>query len=409
MTDRDLAFRILSRLARHPGRPEEFAEWTHATPLVRELVLTTIRHRGLLHAWTDRLCLTPPSKRVRPLIELGFTQLLLLDGVPPHAAVHETLETGKRAGFNKGLVGFINALFRRALREKDDLLHWRTQQPPHIRYSHPLWLVNSWKNAFGKDTTAAICAWDQQRSHTYVRRTHRCPEISSLSDGLLAPVPGIPDFYQVAKGVSPTTLEGFAEGAWYVQDPSTRLAPALIRAQPGERILDACAAPGGKTALLAEAMGSNGQGLIAADPNPKRVKRLRDNLQRLGLHAIDIRTAEIPEGFEPQSFDAVLLDVPCSNTGVLQRRPDAKWSLQPEQLDPLQDLQRRLLDHAAPLVKPGGRILYSTCSIQPGETTRLVHSWLTTAHHWTLADATLLLPGEQGCDGGYAARLERRA
>lgn len=407
MTDRDLAFRLLSRLARHPGRPEDFPEWTRASSLVRELVLTTIRHQGALRAWTDYLSQKPPSKRVRPLVELGLTQLLLLDGVAPHAAVHETIETGKRAGFNRGLVGFVNALLRRALREESALRAWMDQQPAHIRFSHPAWLLDSWTRAFGRDTALNICAWNQQRSRTFVRRTSRRPDTTDLSHESLDPVSGFPGFHLLEKGLSPTTLDGFSEGAWYVQDPSTSLAPALLDATPGERILDACAAPGGKTALLAEALGQNGKGLVAADPNPGRVARLRENMDRLGLDAVHIHTAEIPADYPPGSFDAVLLDVPCGNTGVLQRRPDTKWTLQPEQIEQLRQLQRRLLDHAAPLVRPGGRIVYSTCSIQPEETTRLVNDWLTAHPDWRLAKSTLLLPGERGCDGCYAARLER--
>lgn len=365
-------------------------------------MLSCIRHRGALDAWIHKLSSRPPAAEFRPILWLGLAQLFLLDGIAEHAALHETVEAAKAARFPKALVGFANGLLRNAQRQKDSLLAWMEAQPLHVRMSHPEFMTRRWSGFWGVEQAKILCAWNQQRSRTFARLRS---DIAPLPPEL-EPVPGHPRFYRLPRGLDPVRLPGFLEGAWYVQDPSTTLAPALLDARPGERILDACAAPGGKTALIADALGNQGQGLTAIDPNPRRAGRLRDNLDRLRLGAVESGCAEIAD--QPDAaFDAVLLDVPCSNTGVLQRRPDARWRFTRNALRDIAALQASLLDQAAPKVKPGGRLVYSTCSIEPEETTEQIRQWLHENPDWALDEQKLLLPGQESCDGAYAARLSR--
>jgi 16S rRNA (cytosine967-C5)-methyltransferase len=208
-------------------------------------------------------------------------------------------------------------------------------------------------------------------------------------------------------------LPGFAAGHFYIQDPSTFTAPDLLDARPGETILDACAAPGGKTIMLAEAMQGEGV-LVASDVGGKRLKRLEQNLKRMQQDWV--RTLEMDvtrpddragKGLPGEGFDAILLDVPCSNTGVLRRRVEARWRFNEEELQSLIQVQARMLDSAVVLLKPGGRIVYGTCSIEPEENVRQVEAFLSRTPGFQLEEARGLVPGEQDTEGAYAARIRR--
>lgn len=404
-SERVHALRLLRGWVKTGLPPEEDASWFEATPLTRELVLTSLRNKGLLDAVIHDLSTRPPAAEFRPVLWIGLTQLLLLDGIAEHAAVHETLEAAHKAKFPKPMIGYANGLLRNVQRRRGDLETWIAAQPLFVRLSHPDMLVRRWTEAFGEEQAERICEWNQQRAVTFARLTKRGRDQEIPAE--LTPVDGADSFYALPRGYLPTSLPGFAEGHWYLQDPSTALAPAMMKVKPGERILDACAAPGGKAAILAEALGENGAGLVALDPNPSRVDRLSENLQRLQHTEVSVRCGEMGN-LAGEEFDGVLLDVPCSNTGVLQRRVDARWRFSKRSLNEVVALQTKLLDQGAQLVKPGGRLVYSTCSIEPEETTQQVKSWLATQPEWTLEDEILQLPGEKNCDGAYAARLRRK-
>lgn len=400
--ERMLALRLLRQWQQSGQPPEEDAEWNGCSALTRELVLGSLRHLGTLDAVADHLSRRPPDAVLRPPLWIGLLQLLLLDGIADHAAVHETVEAAKRTGLPRPLAGYLNGLLRNTARKRDEILAWIARQPPHVRHSHPKIMVDRWTRAHGAEATERICAWNQQRAHTWVRLTRRGREAGTPVE--FEPHPRMAAYYRLPRGLSPVALPGFAEGHWYAQDPSTSLAPSLLDVKPGERVLDACAAPGGKTALLADALGGNGKGLLSIDPNPARYPRLRENLARLGLDGVQSRCVDMTS-LAGERFDAILLDVPCSNTGVLQRRPDTRWRFDPRDLPPLTALQRELLEQAAALLAPGGRIVYSTCSIEPEETTAPTHALIREAEGWSLFGETLLLPGERECDGAYACGL----
>ena len=413
--ERDQACRLLKDWMQKGSLPYESGEWQHCSGLTREMVWSCIRHKGLLDACITELSHRPPDDDLMPFLWVGLCQLLLLDGIPDHAAVHETLEATKRAGFSSFQIGFINALFRRILREKDAFETWWVKQLPEIRYSHPEPLIKRWQKQFGKAKTLEILQWNQERSHTYARLTLTGRELKSdlgvptCSEAVESLHPDL-SIYRLPRGYSPSELPDFDQGAWYIQDPSTLMAPALLSAKPGERVLDACAAPGGKTAILAEQLGDTTSGLLACDPNPMRCERLKENMDRLKFPGVEIRCTEITGiSAEPESlFDAILLDVPCSNTGVYQRRPDAKWHFRKKMLTELIQLQYQILNQALPLLKSGGRLVYSTCSIEAEETTQQIQNWLSQHPECTLISQKLLLPGEQNYDGAFAALIEKK-
>ena len=409
--ERDQACELLKDWIQKGSLPYESDEWQHCSGLTREMVWTCIRHKGALDALIDHLCTKAPSQNLIPFLWVGLCQILLLDGIPDHAAVHETLESAKRAGLPSPPVGFMNALFRRSLREKEDLLRWLSSQSLEIRYSHPNVLINRWKKIYGNEKTENILKWNQDRSHTYARITkigkHLKSNLALPPDTI--PHPELEDFYQLPRGFSPRQLEDFDAGAWYIQDPSTAMAPSLLNVQPGERVLDACAAPGGKTAILAEALEDRSSGLVACDTNSKRCERLKENMKRLQFDEVDVRAMDLP-GLPKKNdftFDAILLDVPCSNTGVYQRRPDAKWNFRKKLLTELIQLQYQILNQALPYLKDGGRLVYSTCSIEEEETTRQIQNWLGQHPECELVFERVLFPGEEQSDGAYAALIRR--
>ncbi|MGA0367927.1 MAG: RsmB/NOP family class I SAM-dependent RNA methyltransferase [Kiritimatiellia bacterium] len=414
--ERDQAARLLKDWSLKGSLPYDSGDWQNCSGLTREMIWTCLRHKGALDAWIDHLSRKRPTPELIPFLWIGLCQILLLDGIAEHAAVHETLEAAKRAGIASPKIGFANALLRRTLREGPALREWMANQSAEIRFSHPEMLIRRWTDQFGAESTEKILTWNQERSCTYARLTRTGRELRS---DLGLPSGSEPylregektDFYKLPRGFSPSELPDFDQGAWYIQDPSTWMAPALLQCQPGERVLDACAAPGGKTLLLAEALEDQTEKLLACEPNPLRFERLQENLKRLHFEKVELRCTEL-SGFsaaDQGGFDAILLDVPCSNTGVYQRRPDAKWNFRRKLLTGLMQLQYQILEQAAPLLKPGGRMVYSTCSIESEETTRQMQNWLGQHPEFRLDTEKLLLPGKEGCDGAYAALLRKAA
>lgn len=365
---------------------------------LHDMVLTVIRNLSLLDHWISNLT---GGKRLDHrsawLLRLGLTQLLLLE-VPAHAAVNETVAVAGRAK------SIVNAVLRRAEREKAALLEGATSLPVHLRYSHPAWLVSRWRSAHGGDQAEALCEWNQHPAPIFARTNPLHPDAAAWWAAGDAADNARDGFRRFDR----PPLDALARGLCYVQDPSTALAPRLLDVQPAQIVLDACAAPGGKTSLLAAAMQNQG-GLIAADVAPARLQRLRDNLQRLCVANAEIFQWDIlspaPPPFQELRFDRILLDVPCSNTGVMRRRVDVRWRLREEDFTALAATQRQMLERCARLLKPGGILVYSTCSIDPEENRNVVDAVLTRESRLQLLEEHLLFPPVTGCDGAYAAKL----
>lgn len=366
--------------------------------LLQAILFGVLRHRRILDHWIGKLRHGKLDADTRDILRVGLCQLLILN-IPDHAAVNETVEAGKTS-----VRALINAVLRKAISSRKRLMEELDDMPPAVLHSHPDWLYNRWRKSFGKETAIAIMEWDNQPAETFFR-------LNPLgeADACLPPVQPVPQApgYFLLEGKLPTQL--LAEGKLYIQDPATRHSVELLAPQPGEKILDACAAPGGKAFLIAAALGG-GAGLTCTDSNEKRLPRLEENLSRLHIQADEISVHDwrkpAPERFHA-AFDAILLDVPCSNTGVIRRRVDVRWRLQPADIDDLAVIQSEILANALPCLKPGGRIVYSTCSIEDAENITLVKAFAET-HGLTLGKAIRIIPTEHGTDGAFAAVLRRK-
>ncbi len=364
--------------------------------LLNAIVLGVLRHRRLLDHWIGELRKGKLDHETRDILRVGLCQLLILD-LPDHAAVFETVELGKSP-----VRGLINAVLRRAQANRKKLLDL-SELPPAVALSHPDWLFKRWKKQFGIEETEALMAFNNQPAPTIARTNPLAGKSAGLPTG-----PGLPPGYFEIEGPIPTDL--LKDGAIYITDPATRHCVELLDPKPGEAVLDACAAPGGKAFLIAAAQGS-GEWLTATDSNEKRLPRLRQNLERLRILPAELAchdwTREAPEKWH-EAFDAILLDVPCSNTGVLRRRVDARWRLSPQQIDDLVVIQRAILDAALPCLKPGGRLVYSTCSIEPEENSLQIERFLAEHPELELAGTREALPPRDGTDGAFAAMIRRR-
>ena len=332
----------------------------------------------------------------RLILQLGLSQLFLL-GMADHAAVYETVNLA-----SVRLRGLVNAILRNALRQEKTILEEREKLPLSIHYSTPAWLVRRWTEQMGPQMTRDLLRWNNTTPRLYVRANPLMPMKNIPAS--LAPLDRAPGWFSV-EGLLP--LEEIKTGSLYVADPSTRYSIDLLAPQPGEEILDACAAPGGKSAAIIAATGGKAH-LTATDLHEHRLPTLKENLDRQGSSFV--RTAQADWSLPCRTewkgrFDAVLLDVPCSNTGVIQRRVDVRWRLTPEEIRRLAALQKTILENASRAVKPGGRLVYSTCSIDAEEDGLLVRDFLQNHPEWTLKEEKLILPHEEKSDGAYAALL----
>lgn len=357
---------------------------------LRDIVLTTLRNLSLLDHWIGVLTENKHlDHRSRWGLRIGLCQLLILK-VSEHAAVNETVAATGRAR------SLINAVLRRACRESAELLAQTATLPLETRTSHPKWLVEHWTTVFGAEKATALCEWNQQPAPISARINRLHPEMTAAADDFI-----------VCESLPRADL---AAGKVYMQDPSTAIAPRLLDPKPGQRVLDACAAPGGKTALLAQLMDNTGT-IIACDVAPGRLRRLEGNLHR--LHVTNTSIAEhdwadpqIP-AFAEDGFDRILLDVPCSNTGVMRRRVDVRWRLQPDDIAAQMQTQERLLRNGLRALKPGGILVYSTCSIEPAENEQLVTSVLESTPGYEPVKLRHSFPPEDQMDGAFATAIRR--
>jgi 16S rRNA (cytosine967-C5)-methyltransferase len=329
---------------------------------LHDIVLTSLRNLSLLDHWADILTDGKHlDHRTRWLVRIGLCQLLLL-GVPSHAAVNETVAAAGRSG------SLVNAVLRRAGRDEAKLRATVPTLPLSIRLSHPEFLVKRWIKIMGKAKAETLCDWNQSPPPTYVRLNRLHEDAAArlpLQEGIV-PAETAEDFFACK---SPPR-DALQHGWCYAQDPSTAVAPRMLNPKPGEIVLDACAAPGGKTAVMAELMCNEGR-IIACDVSSLRLTRLRENLTRLRvrnaqIHQYDLLSGE-PPPFGNMLFDRILLDVPCSNTGVMRRRVDVRWRLEEIHFAELAVTQIKLVAAALRFLKPGGSLVYSTCSIDPDE------------------------------------------
>jgi 16S rRNA (cytosine967-C5)-methyltransferase len=375
-----------------------------------ELFYGILRNLSLLDFWIGSLRSERLDDDARDLLRLGIYQLFLLE-TPGHAAVYETVElAGARTR------SLVNAVLRNALRRKEELLGHAGNQDLSVRSSHPHFLIDRWTQNFGAENTAALCEWNNRPAPIYARINRlKISDDEFLSEGGSArcddrtPQRGIPtNFVQLAS----VPNEALADGHCYIQDPSTAAACILLDPVPGENVLDACAAPGGKTGYLAELMKNQGA-ITACDRDEGRIRTLQDNLERLGVEIArftrhDWTTGEpLAEAAAISPFDRILVDAPCSNTGVMRRRVDLRWRLTPRDFLRMREEQLRILRATIPLLKAEGVLVYSTCSIEPEENEEVVTAITREFPFLKFVEQVSLLPFRNGFDGAFAAKLIR--
>jgi 16S rRNA (cytosine967-C5)-methyltransferase len=375
-----------------------------------ELFYGILRSLSLLDSWIASLRSAHLDDDARDLLRLGIYQLFVLE-TPEHAAVYETVElAGARTR------SLINAVLRNAVRRKEDLVAKASKQNLSVRSSHPQFLVDRWSENFGAENAAALCDWNNRPAPIYARinrlkisEDEFLAEVGSPRGVDRTPPRGIPaNFVHLTSVPS----EALADGHCYVQDPSTAAACILLDPMPGENVLDACAAPGGKTGYLAEIMKNRGA-ITACDRDEGRIKTLQDNLERLGVEIArfvqhDWTSSEpLPDAAAISPLDRILVDAPCSNTGVMRRRVDLRWRLTPRDFLRMREEQLRILRATIPLLKTGGVLVYSTCSIEPEENEDVVTAITQEFPFLQFIEQVSLLPFRNGFDGAFVAKLIR--
>jgi len=336
----------------------------------------------------------------RQVLRLGFYQIFHMR-TPHHAAVNESVNLAGKAR------GLVNALLRRSIREEEALQKLIEKSPPAIRYSHPEFLIDRWQINFGHDAAQQLCQWNNTPAEVYVRanglKTTFAALLESTPDAQPSPA------HALAIKVKHIPYHWIANGLCYVQDPSTLMACDLLEPKPGENVLDACAAPGGKTTYIAQLMADKGQ-IAACDNSLQRLERMQENLQRLGVTSAKTLQANWLDGtapFSPQSFDRILLDAPCSNTGVIRRRVDVRWRLTPEDFLRMHEKQFAILKTITPLLKKGGTIVYSSCSLEPEENEKIIERVREEIPSLHFVESRQTLPFRDQIDGAFAAKFEQ--
>ncbi|MBC7843337.1 MAG: 16S rRNA (cytosine(967)-C(5))-methyltransferase RsmB [Gemmatimonadaceae bacterium] len=402
---------------------------------VQELVYGLLRSRG----WIDSILapritggLARLDADLGDLLRLGAYQLLSMGSVPAYAAIAQTVELAKRR-HGIGASKLVNAVLRRIDRERElpavatpagaaaalDRNHDHTERMA-VRTSHPRWLLERWIGAWGKDATDRLTAHNNGEAPIIVR------PFGITRDELHAilhergvetiPTPLLADGLQLPPGVALTQLGAFQRGQLYVQDSGSALVVQYGHVPSGDVAADLCAAPGGKTLALVQA----GARVIASDRSSARLQRLHANLERMQVTSVDVREMDATAPTLEQ-VDAILVDVPCTGTGTFRRHPDARWRLRVSDIALLPVLQRDILAAASSCVKPGGLLIYSTCSLEREENDAVVNEFLADDDAFVLEpppagvvpDAVLdhgmlrVLPQDHGVDGAFAARLRR--
>jgi 16S rRNA (cytosine967-C5)-methyltransferase len=390
--------------------------------LATRLAYGAVQRRATLDHVIENLA-RRPVERLEPgvlaALRLGVLQLAFLDRVPAHAAVGESVELAKRD--SRAGAGLVNAVLRRAAREAPPLvaaLPETTAAEAALRHSHPLWIAELWFDALGPDAARALMAANNEPAEAAVR-------INTLKAARLElPVPSHPA--DLPEGL---VLEGpfdaFSSPLWEqgLLMPQSRAAMAVSHAlapQPGESVLDLCAAPGGKTTHLAALMRDEGR-IVAVERHPGRADALRRTVERMGATCVEVRTADAA-GPHEGPYDRVLVDPPCSDLGTLASRPDVRWRKDAETPQALAATQARILEAAAEALKPGGVLVYSTCTISPRENERLIAAFLERRDDFELDEMPSdlpvwdhpsvpgflqTLPHRDGTDGFFIARLRR--
>ena len=435
---REAALRILHAADTRSAFTDRLLDGAHARggpdgrdqALMHELVKGTLRWRGRIDHALDPLVhigLSKVQPWIKNILRMGAYQILFLDRIPAHAAVDESVKLANKYG-HPGTAGLVNSVLRRLVEQKDTLQPPLGDDPDSLATwgSHPRWIVERWLDRFGIDATRALLLADNRSVPVGLRvnrlRGTRDQLIERLAaEGVQAtPARGSPDLVWIDGHQAPGSLAAFKEGWCTVQDESEALVSRLVAPVPHERLLDLCAAPGGKCTHLAELMGDEGE-VWAMERAEPRVASLEATVARLGTHAVHVVQGDGRNYAFPMPFDRVLVDAPCTGLGVLGRRADARWRKGPEMLAEMPPIQLELLAAGGRRARPGGVVVYSVCSFEPEETDAVVERFLRQHSQFVLETAAGILPDEvvepsgfmrvlphvHGCDGAFAARFRK--
>jgi len=393
--------------------------------LATRLAYGTVQRKATLDHVIQTLARRPTAKlepAVLAALRLGVFQLAFMDRVPAHAAVGESVELAKR--HSRGGAGLVNAVLRRAATEARpliDALPDRTPDEAALRHSHPVWIAELWFTQLGADAARALMASGNEPAEPAIRANTLKTTVAALAAQLPAEPADLPEALVFTR-----PFDAFASPLWTdgLFMPQSRAAQAVSRAlepQPGEAVLDLCAAPGAKTTHLAALIEDTGT-VTAVERHPGRADALRRTASRMGATCVEVVTADAAEPHEG-TCDRVLVDPPCSDLGTLAARPDARWRKEPHDVDALAALQARILERGADAVKAGGVLVYSTCTISPRENEGQIEAFLgrhadfqlddmpsdlPVWDHPTVPRVRQTLPHRDGTDGFFIARMRKR-
>ncbi len=382
MNTREIVFELVMTWSRSRRNADELLEERapKARAFVQELFYGCLRQKLALEYLLAQSAGKPPRPLVATILHIGLYQLAFMR-VPAHAAVHETVELAKQHA-SPAEAKFVNAVLRRA----DPAVLEKAE--PWVRLSHPRWLWERHGDAW--------CEWNNAPPPIYVRGDKPLPDV-------LEPTVFHPLCYRVVD--TKKFFESKLTGQYYVQDPSTLIAVEVLDPRAGESVLDMCAAPGGKTTYIAQKMQNRGQ-IIAADSSNVRLGLVTENCRRLGVDIVATLPCEgtrLTRCLRGSLFDRVLLDAPCSNTGVMRRRVDLRWRIKPEEISRLATVQRKLLTVAGELTKPGGALVYSTCSLEPEENEQVIQQ----LPGFVLESQRATFPPRDNMDGAFVAKFRK--
>jgi 16S rRNA (cytosine967-C5)-methyltransferase len=390
--------------------------------LARSIATTALRRLGVIRKALSILLekgLPRQATRLEWALVAGAAQILFLDAAD-HAAVDLAVRAVRLEPKSAGFAGLVNAVLRNLQRRREEFLELAASG----EFDAPAWLAQRWRKNYGEATAKAISAMHMLEPPLDLSCKSNAKAWAERLGGVLLPTGSV----RMIDRTPIPELEGYEDGEWWVQDAAANLPARFLAAKPNERVLDMCAAPGGKTAQLA----LSGAHVVALDRSAERLKLLAANLNRLKLHA-EIAVADAT-GYSAPPFDAILLDAPCSATGTIRRHPDVPWTKKPGDIEALASMQAKMLDRAASLAKPGGRIVYCTCSLEPEEGELQIAAFLRRNPDFSrepldphkdmvpaefvndegdLRTLPTLLPGPEprlsGVDGFFASRIIRRA
>ena len=406
LTEREEAYRVLWLWLKEGA----FIKEAGLPPFAMEIALGVCRRHLYLEYFVKSLTKKKPSLEARIVLEMGLFQMFFMD-VPDYAAINDSVELAKSANLGESVARLVNAVLRSARRQGEPALPPQRVRRVSIENSVPEWLVRRWFDVYGGDRAEALAKATLERPTEWIR-----VNLQKTSAPVLAEKLGITGssilydrYLAVPRDVGVKLLLAtpeFVQGLFSFQNPSAYEVVKLLDLKSGMKVWDACAAPGGKTALMAEMDGS--LDILATDSSTSRLEKMQDLMNRLGLTNIKTEAIDLSTDVTSSSkFDRILLDVPCSNMGVIARRPESVYRLTPESINEIAELQFKILENASMVLAPDGRIVYATCSPDPTETTRVIARFVK-AHPEFVKVGEPVLPGlkDSRLDGFFAQALE---